>query len=228
MYGVYVKRRTAFFAVGFGLLGVVLILLGSIAEVPYTTLETFNNYPYNSPVVWANASFTLQPNTYKYYTVDLVRQNRSIMYVRLDEATNSLVFTINGPLGYGFENGRTMVKLHISPFSPPESPFEYFWTPPTLGRWDFIFDNPFDTTNNVTVKILCYIYNREWQHEVTRYSPPLDESFAYAGIALIAASITPTAYQLYKSSKETPKKPWWQDKAEKEKQHEAEETGKLK
>ena len=36
MDGVYVNRRAAFFAVGFGVLGVVLVLLGSVVEVPYT------------------------------------------------------------------------------------------------------------------------------------------------------------------------------------------------
>jgi hypothetical protein len=206
MYNVNVKGQVAFFTLGFGVLGVLLVLFGSLVEVPYTTLETFNNYPYNPPGIWADAILTLQPRTYRYYALDLLNENNSLIYVKIEEATNPLVFMINGSLGYGFENGRTMVRLRISSFGPPESPFEYFWTPPTLGSWDFIFDNPYDTETNVTVKIIDYRYNAEWQEEVTRYHPPLDRAFAYAGIALIAASITPTAYQLYKTRKEMTKK----------------------
>ena len=224
----YVGRRVASFSVGFGVLGVVLVLLGSIVEVPYTARETFNNYPYGSPVTWADESFTLRPHTYKYYHVDLVRDNHSIMYVKVEEATNLLVFIIKGPFGFGFESSGVIIKQYVWDIEPPESPFEYFWTPPILETWDFIFDNPYDTTTNVTVKILCYIYNREWQEKVTRYHPPLDTSFVYAGIVIIIAAIAPAAYDLYKTRKEMPKKPLWQKNAEAEKMREDEEKGRLR
>lgn len=218
------KSRVAFLTLGFSVLGVVLVLLGSIVEVPYTTSETFNNYPHNSPVTWADESFTLQPYANKYYVLDLINENETLVYVKVEKVTNGIFFNIS----YGWNPNLLIIEEYVPSITPPEKPFEYFWTPPKHSGWRFIFDNPFDTTTNVTVKILCYIYNREWQQEVTRYHPPLDKSFAYAGIAFIFAAIAPIACQLYKSSKETPKKPWWQDKAEKEKLHETEETGKLK
>lgn len=132
-------------------------------DLPYTVRETFNNYPYNPRgYVWADANLTLQPHTYRFYSLDLINENNSLIYVKVEEATNPLVFMIEGPLGYGFNNNKTIVRLRMSPITPPESPFEYFWVPPVLGAWDFIFDNPYDTTTNVTVKILDYRYNVEW------------------------------------------------------------------
>jgi len=67
----------------------------------------------------------------------------------------------------------------------------------------------------------------EWQQDVTRYHTPLDRSFAYAGITIIIAAIAPVAYNLYKTRKKPPKKPWWQEEAEVEKTREDEEHGRL-
>jgi len=61
------KRRIAFFTVGLSVLGVILVLLGAIIEVPCTTMETFNNYPYNPPDIWENDTITLQPYTARAY-----------------------------------------------------------------------------------------------------------------------------------------------------------------
>lgn len=228
MYSGYVKRHVELLIVFFGILGIILILLGAIVEVPYTAFETVNNYPYNPPGIWADEILTLQPHTYHYYSLDLLNENNSLIYVKVEKATDPIVFTIKGPLGYGFNESEIVTIQRIPSRNPPEKPFEYFWTPPAFGEWDFILDNPYDTATNVTVKIIDYRYNTEWQEKVTLYHPPLNKSFAYAGIALIVVAIAPIAYQLYKTRKEMPKKPWWQDKAETEKTHEAEETGKLK
>lgn len=205
MGGAYMNRRAAFFTVIFALLGIVLVLLGSIVEVPYTTMETLNNYPYDPAGTWADEVLTLRPNTYRYYALDLLNENNSLIYVKVEEATNPLVFMIKGPLGYGFNNSKIIVKLRISPREPPESPFEYFWTPPTLGAWDFVFDNPYDTTTNVTVKIIDYRYNTEWQQKVTHHHPPLDTSFAYMGVITIIATIGLNLYwtKQYKKKQKT-------------------------
>jgi hypothetical protein len=222
-----VGRRVASFSVGFGVLGVVLVLLGSIVEVPYTARETFNNYPYNPPGIWADEVLTLRPHTYRYYALDLLNKNNSLIYVKVEKATNPLFFMIKSDYESGFDGKGTIIKKYISAREPPVSPFEYFWTPSGRGAWDFVFDNPYDTTTNVTVKIIDYRYNTEWQEKVTRYHPPLDTSFAYAGIVIIIAAIAPVAYNLYKTRKKSQKKHWWQDRVEAEKMREAEEAGRL-
>jgi len=81
----------------------------------------------------------------------------------------------------------------------PESPFEYFWTPPTHSGWRLIFENLHDTATNVTVKILAYNYNTEWQEKVTRYTPAIHSNFVYLGIASIILGIGLNLYR------------WWTD-----------------
>jgi hypothetical protein len=228
MYDVHVKGRVAFLTIGFSVLGIVLVLLGSLVQVPYTTLETFNNYPYKSPVTWADEVLSLRPQEFRGYELDGLNENKSLVYVNVKKSTGPFVFTITGYIGWGFNGSEVVALYNIWPIEPPNSPFEYFWTQPAFGTWDFVFENPYDTTVNITVKILAYNYNTEWKEEVTHYHSPLDESFAYSGITLIIVAIAPIAYQLYKTRKEMPKKPWWRDKAETEKTREAEEKGKLK
>jgi len=211
----YMKRRIAFFTVGLSVLGVTLVLLGSIIEVPYTTRETFNNYPHYSPDIWENDTITLQPYTVRAYSLDLMNLNESIVYLRI-KATNPIILQIEGDYG-GFYNvsDTVMIKKYIPPAPPLPHPFEFFWTPPFDGSmWDFVFINPFDTTTNVTFQIIIYYYNLEWEEDVTRYRTPLDRSFAYAGIIAMIAAIVPPAYDLYKTRKKTPKEILWRDEAE--------------
>lgn len=47
MRGHFMNERVELLIVFFGVLGIVLVLLGAVVEVPYTANETFNNYPYN-------------------------------------------------------------------------------------------------------------------------------------------------------------------------------------
>lgn len=191
------KRQVTFFSTSLGLLGVILVLLGSVVMVPYTATETVNNRPHGY-TVWADDSLTLQPHANRSYTLDLIWNNGSMVYVKVDEATNPIFFEIEAFLGYGYGGGdnRIMIKQYVPSIEWPESPFEYFWTPPTLfGGWKFIFENPHNTTTNVTVKILCYHYNVQWQGEVTHYAPVIHPYFAYVGIASVIAGIGLNLYE---------------------------------
>lgn len=68
-YEAYRKRRFAFFSTSLGVLGIVLVLLGSMVMVPYTEIQTFNNRPHDY-TVWTDDSFTLQPHTDKSYGIN--------------------------------------------------------------------------------------------------------------------------------------------------------------
>lgn len=222
------KRRIAFFTVGLSVLGVMLVLLGAIIEVPYTTRETFNNYPHYSPDIWENDTITLRPGESRGYDLDRMNLNESIVYLKVERTATPIILEIVGWAGAGFYNvsERTMIKKYI-PRSTPADSFEFFWTPPYDGaHWDFVFTNPFDTTTNITFQIIIYYYNLEWQQDVTRYRTPLDRSFAYAGIIAMIAAIVPPAYDLYKTRKKTPKEVLWRDEAEKIR--EDEDHGRLK
>lgn len=155
--------------------------------------------------------------------------NNSIIYVLVERTTSPIIMEIDGASGMGFYNvsERTINRQYI-PRIPPNTPFEFYWTPTFNIAWDFVFYNPFDVTANVTLTILDYRYNVEWQQNVTHYSPPLDRTFAYAGIVLMAIAVTPTVYDLCKTRKEKPKKAFWQEPTYKEKIREQEEKGKLK
>ncbi|MDH5483557.1 MAG: hypothetical protein OEY22_11885 [Candidatus Bathyarchaeota archaeon] len=222
------KRLTAFFTIGFSVLGIVLVLLGGIVEVPYTAKETFNNYPYNPPGIWANETITLRPADSKIYSLDLLNLNNSIVYIIVERATSPIILDIEGYASDGFYNvsERIIIRKYI-PYSTPASPFEFYWTPTLHGDWDFVFYNPFDVTANVTLTIIDYRYNVEWKRNVTYYSPPLDRAFAYGGIILVAIAVIPTAYDLYKTRKEKQKKAFWQEEAYAQKIREKEEKGKL-
>jgi hypothetical protein len=227
MYRGYIKERLTSFIVFFGVLGIMLILLGAVVDVPHTRRETISNPPYNPPGIWADANLTLRPGEFMYYSLDLVNENNSLIYVNVEKATGPVIFMINGSIGEGFNGSRTLTLMRIPQLEWPTAPFEYFWTPPTWGSWNFQFENPSGATDtiNVTVKIIDYRYNAQWEERVTRYYPLLDRVFAYAGVAFITIAITPTAYDFYKKQKQ--KKPYWQEQAWIQKTREDEEKGKL-
>ncbi|MDH5482479.1 MAG: hypothetical protein OEY22_06340 [Candidatus Bathyarchaeota archaeon] len=225
MCGRLTKERVELLIVFFGVLAILLVLFGAVVELPYSRYETVNNYPHG-PTVRGVENLTLRPGEFRFFSLDWLNENNSLVYVKVERATNPIIFRIESYIGTGFNGSRTLAFYPINT-TWPLNPFEYFWTPPWLGACDFYFDNPYDTATNITVKILVYYYNYEWQVETTYYRPPLDKAFAYAGIALIIVAITPTVYDLYKTRKEKPKKPFWQEEAYKEKVREQEEKGKL-
>ena len=163
--------------------------------VPYTVTETFNNRS-RGYTVWADDFLTLKPHANRSYELDLIWSNGSMVYVKVEESTNSTFLNIVGFRGYGYGGGNNsiLIKQYISSRTWPESPFEYFWAPPTLAAWDFVFENPHDTVTNFTVKIVCYHYNVEWQEKVTLHAPVIDSSFAYVGIVVIFVGIVLNLY----------------------------------
>ncbi|MDH5481445.1 MAG: hypothetical protein OEY22_01000 [Candidatus Bathyarchaeota archaeon] len=229
MFGRLAKDRVELLVVFFSVVGLVLVVLGAVVEMPYTVKETFNNYPYNPVSLWANETITLRPGDSRIYNLDIINMNNSIIYVLVERTTSPIIMEIDGPSGVGFYNvsERTINRQHIW-YASPVNPFEFYWTPTYNTGWDFVFYNPFDVTANVTLTILDYRYNVEWQRNVTHYSPPLDRTFAYGGIILVAIAVIPTAYDLYKTRKEKQKKAFWQGEAYAQKMREQEEKGKLK
>ena len=144
--------------------------------------------------MWADENLTLRPHDHRSYSLDLLNLNNSLIYVKLEKVTKPILLKI-----VKRDSNKTLIEQHIRSIKPPETPFKFFWTPPyNSASWDFVFDNPYDRTTKVTVKIIDYRYNVEWQQKVTRYGPPLDRSSVYVGISVIIMAIAPVAHDLYR------------------------------
>ena len=159
----------------FVFVGVVLVL-ASVITIPYMTTERFT---VEKSIIWKNETFTLQPNDRKFYDLDFVWENESIICINAQtETAPNVVLKIARLLNVEpvFE---TMV------YNISWGGQKVFWTPPYGIGWFFIFEDQGTTEATVSVKITIYVPRASEWREVTRYNQVLDQVFAYPGIIMI-------------------------------------------
>ena len=154
----------------------VILVLGALLTESYTTTEPFR---VDRSRVQIENSFTLWPNTNRTFERDSIATNSSIFQLTINN-TNAVVIKIaeyNQKVVFERElDGSGGLELH------------YFWTPPVPSLWLFIFDNPYTTPTNVSVKVTEYYLKRTEYQEVTHQRPLLDPNYGYAGVAFIVVA----------------------------------------
>jgi hypothetical protein len=169
-------RYITIFSTVFAISGVVLIL-GSLMMIPYTVSEPTR---VDRSKTWVDDIFTLLPNSNRTYHLDSVAKNWSIFQIRINRS-DALVFKIaqeykqkvvfQSQIGLG--GGGVEIVL--------------FWTPPFDSLWLFVFENPYETSVNVTGKVTEFYSKIIEYKEATYYHSLLDHVYGYTGIIAIIA-----------------------------------------
>jgi len=211
------NKQIAYFSITF-ILGIVLILLGSVIQVPYITYQTIRedrskdwtkymrtpsdfDYP-----LYENASLrkiALPPlSAKKYLWESMVSLRGNMSVVQIDVGTSGpLTFKI---VEMDYENytvGSVFFHqaMHFWGFVDDISEDDwrtYFWTP--HYEWVFmvglVFENPSDREIVFSFKVTEYFLKATEERRVTQYRTPLDSYFGYVGISLIATAVTLNIY----------------------------------
>jgi len=218
LYTGYKNRQIAYFPITFSIVGIVLILLGSVILVPYTIRQTyrkdisrnqtvyFSGYDSSERPVYENGSpreITIPAFGEKKYFWASRWLMENISIIQIDISTSGplafklAVLSLDGAIRDILFN-RTM---HSGWFESDRSGswITYFWTPPfSTVNIGFLFENPSNRSIVFSFKVTeCFLKTTEdkW---LTRYHTLIDSYFAYMGISLICTAVMLNAY-LYKS-----------------------------
>jgi hypothetical protein len=163
-----------------GLIGVSLIL-GSATTIPYTAKEWVED---THDRVWADETFSLEPNATKTFTIDHAVANSSIIGVYISETTGTVYFD--------FLEGRDVFcKVFAAGMTNSSimDPRPTFWTYPWQSdTWNIVFRNTNPVAINVSLRIVEHFYRMLMLEEVTHHVPVLGSLFAYPGVIMIAVA----------------------------------------
>ena len=155
----------------------VILVLGALLTESYTATEPFR---VDRSRVQIENSFILWPNTNRTFARDSIAANSSIFQITINN-TNAVVIKIA-------EKYKQKVVFEIALGGSGGLELHFFWTPPVPSLWLFIFDNPYPTHTNVSVKVTEYYLRRTEYRDVTHHRPLLDPNYGYAGVALIVVA----------------------------------------
>jgi hypothetical protein len=215
------KKQIAYFSITLSVIGIVLILLASIALVPYTTWETFRKdrvqdwTPYfhsasssDSPT-YENGSLriiTIPPLSTKTYKWETTMLWENISIVQTDISTS-------GPLSFTIAKVNadyTVAEVYFnqtmggygSGGNPGSSWVTYCWTPPYLVyNVGFVFENPVDQETLLCFRVTEYNLKATDERRITQYRTLIDSNFTYIGVSLITATVILDAYSYNKQRK---------------------------
>jgi len=171
-------RRRLWASALIGLIGVVLVL-GSATTIPYTAKEWVED---THDRVWADETFTLEPNATKTFTIDDAVANSSIIGIYINETTGTVYFDF-------LEGKEVFCKVFSSGMTNSSilDPRPRFWTYPWQSdTWNIVFRNTNPVPINVSLRIVEHFYRMLMLEEVTHHIPVLSSFFAYPGIIMIA------------------------------------------
>jgi len=161
--------------------------------VPYSVREQIR---VDRSKTWVDDTFTLQPNKNRTYVLDSVVKNWSIFQIRINKS-DALVFKIAQEY-----KQKVVFQSQIGPGGGGVE-IVLFWTPPFSSLWLFVFENPYETSVNVTGKVTEFYLKVTEYRNVTYYRSLLDQSFAYVGIIIIISGIMMNSvYNIYLSRHE--------------------------
>jgi len=218
------NRQIKYFSITFSIIGIALLLLGSLINVPYSsTMEVRSDVSWDSTEdfsndlhseknpVYGNGSLRpipISPNSSEIYTWNWVprESNSSIIQIDID-TTGPIIFTMSEPR-YIFFN-RT---LHWYWFeeSLDFDWITYFWTFPHwyMNEIRFEFRNPSDREVMTSFRVTVFYFKATKQVEEIYYDTLLDQNYAYGGLVLLGVSVVlTTLFPMKSKSNLNPKNP---------------------
>jgi hypothetical protein len=211
-----------YLSISFCLVGVLLVLLGSVIRFPYSLQEDLRVRKSVDITKWFNADsgqamdyplfengsmreIGLSPygsKKYWYSVGEAPGYNDSLLQIDLGRA-GPLTFAV-ADLSWEDHNIRyTVFNQTGGQASPVRDKIwewkSYVWTSPWDhfgGNLGFIFQNPTDQDMLFTFNVTYHWYAKE---QITLYNTLLDPNFAYVGIVLIGISIPLNAYPFMKN-----------------------------
>jgi DNA-binding transcriptional ArsR family regulator len=222
------KRHFGYFSITFGILGIILILLASLIQVPFYRSETVrtdyfkDQTPYLHELVSGQKAankngslqvITLQSNETKtyikewsYWERDL---NQSILYIDFS-ATGPITLQLTEISSWHTSTNVFMtVKNNFQSLSLQDGMFEsVFWTFPRgyffgLG---FAFTNPNDHAIDFSFKVTQRFFEATERRTLVTYATPLGPYYIYTGILFVCISVVLDGYSYRPSKPKTPAK----------------------
>jgi len=171
------RRSVGNISILLSMFGLILVSFSSVVLQPYTVVESLR---VDSSRVHVDERVVLPRGSEKVYAFDSLVKNGSLIEVSLLSESGT------GPYRFRIED----IILNYTVLSWDRirsNPF--YWTPPYITIFHFIFDNPYATTANFSLVIKAYYPKHVEYQNVTLYRPMLDGSYAYLGIGLITLAI---------------------------------------
>jgi len=196
------KGQIFYFSSTFSIIGIALILLGSIVQVPYHEyVEIRRDYSSNiTPyeVRHDNGSsklITIPPNSSVMYVwEDYGRENFTV--VQIEIGTTGLVHYTVSELEHGDRRDIRQILFNgsFNGDAPSLDWYTHYWTAPyDLGNEKGLeLENSNDHEVTVSIRITeLFLKNKSMVREVF-YDTLLDQTFAYGGLVLIGVSVVLT------------------------------------
>ena len=175
-----IDRRRLWASALIGLVAVGLVL-GSATTIPYAAKEWVED---THDKVWADETFSLEPNATKTFIIDHAVANSSIIGVYISETTGTVYFDFLEGRGREVFCKVFAAGMTNSTWFPT---YPMFWTYPWQSdTWNIVFRNTNPVAINVSLKIVEHFYRMLMLEEVTHHVPVLGSLFAYPGIIMIA------------------------------------------
>ena len=229
-YEGFSNRQIKYFSVTFSIIGIILVLLGSLINMPYSSVKEVRTdssrdrtkYIYNAVdeerAAYGNGSLkeiSISPNSSEMYVWDdYGDENISIVQIEIG-TTGPLFFTMSE---LEWDEGltgkrnirRILLNRTLSGHGPVLDWYTYFWTRPSRWRSDkgFEFENPSDYEITVSFRVTEFALKTTREVEETYYDTLLDQNYAYGGLVLLGVSIVLTIlFPMKSKSNHNPKKP---------------------
>jgi len=218
------KRQIFYFSSTFSIIGIALILFGSIVQVPYHEYNEIRvDYSRNiTPYVarhdnGSSKQISIPPNSSVMYVWD-DNGKENISIVQIDIGTTGLVFYAVSELEWGRDplTGQSKQIIRRILFdggfngdAPSLDWYTRFWTTPEAMWSDkgLEFENPNDHEITVSFRITEFLKVNDQVRE-EYYDTLLDQSYAYGGLVLLGVSVVLTTLFPMKSKSNTnPKNP---------------------
>lgn len=220
LYSLYKNKQNLPLSIFFGLLGIALIIGGTIPIMPHTMKESFRD-DWSHP--WFNELFTLQPYALRIFRRDnLLPLNRTVIQLKIstsrplifkmhivegisysEEPLSKALVALNKTLGGFGEVGKHWIIYYWAPYGPDTA----VWWDPTHHRYSqhytlwFVLENQKSPEANVSFEVTEFDFKAIAQKTTTHHQPFFDPSFSYTGITLVSVSIMVNTFCFLKQKK---------------------------
>ena len=208
------NRQIKYFSITFSVIGIVLILLGSMIVAPYSSVEEvrtefsrdLTRRIYNTVDDYERASYEngtlrvipISPNSSETYVWDYNGdENTSI--VQIDIGTTGQIFFILAELEQERDliTGERDIERTLFNWTLGHGPvldwYTRFWTLPYWGAANriigFVFENPNDHEISVSLRVTEFYLKATREVEEVYYDTLLDQNYAYGGLVLLGVSV---------------------------------------
>jgi len=226
------NRQIKYFSITFSIIGIILVLLGSLINAPYSSVREvrtessrdwtrrIHDVVYDSErAAYENGSLRIipiSPNSSEMYVWDYYGDENTSIF-QIDIGTTGLVFFTMAELEWerDLHTGERDIRRILFNWTlygngPALDWYTRFWTTPYRGsEKGFVFENPNDYEITVSLRVTEFYLKATMEVEEVYYDTLLDQNYAYGGLVLLGVSVVLTTlfWSMKSKSNLNPKNP---------------------